>query len=94
MDTRPELADVELEREPGSERGRGDVWEGRVSSAVLQVCSTGLFIARRGQGAGWPDCGRGMAVTWSSAISSARDGSYGMGSRCRWWGDVGGALAS
>jgi hypothetical protein len=41
-----------------------------------------------------PRRGRGMVMTRSSAISSARDGSCSMGSRCRWWGDVGGALAS
>jgi hypothetical protein len=28
-----------------------------VSDAVLRVCSTVLFIARRGRGAGWPEVG-------------------------------------
>jgi hypothetical protein len=40
-----------------------------------------------------PHRGHGMAVMRSPLISSARDGSCGMGSRCRWWGDVGATLA-
>jgi hypothetical protein len=52
------------------------------------------FIGRRGRAWGWPGRARDMAVTRSSVISSGRDGRASMGSVCRWWGDVGGALAS
>jgi hypothetical protein len=46
-----------------------------------------------GRERGWPDRGRGMAMTRSAVISSGRDGRGSMGGVCRWWGDVGGALA-
>jgi hypothetical protein len=65
-----------------------------VSGAVLRVRSRACFIGRRGRGAGWPDRGRGMAVTRSWSCSSGRDGRGGVGVVCRCWGDVGGALAS
>jgi hypothetical protein len=65
-----------------------------VSGAALRVCSRARFIGRRGRGAGWPDRGRGMAVTRSWSCSSGRDGRGGVGVVCRCWGDVGGALAS
>jgi hypothetical protein len=52
-----------------------------------------LFIGSGGRGAGWPDRGRGMAMTRSSAICSGRDGRGSMGGVCGCRGDVGGALA-
>jgi hypothetical protein len=89
-----DLAGGELELELGNERGNEDVWKVARSGAVLRVCSSACFIGRRGRGAGWPDLGRGMAVTRSWSCSSGRDGRGGVGVVCRWCGDVGGALAS
>jgi hypothetical protein len=65
-----------------------------VSGAVLRVCSRARFIGRRGRGAGWPDRGRGMAVTRSWSCSSGRDGRGGVGVVCRCPGDAEGVLAS
>jgi hypothetical protein len=91
---RPRAREVAGELGRGNERDGEDVWESRVSGAVLRVCSTGLFIAQRGRGAGWPDRGHGMDVTRSRSCSSGRDGRGSVGVVCRCYAAVGGALAS
>jgi hypothetical protein len=51
------------------------------------------FIGGRDRERGWPGRARDMAMTRPAVISSGRDCRGSMGGVCRWWGDVGGALA-
>jgi hypothetical protein len=64
-----------------------------VGGVSPMVRSEPPFIGRRGRARGWPERACDMAVTQSAVISSGRDGRGSMGGVCRWWGDVGGALA-